>query len=104
MRTYCSQSPTRTAKVSVALRCRFFFQAEDGIRDYKVTGVQTCALPIFAAHLANAGVSVLLLDLTPEVARDGLARARKLKPDPFFTPEDAGLVTTGSFEDRKSVV
>src|SRR5256885_8488516 len=29
--------------------CRFFFffQAEDGIRDYKVTGVQTCALPIW---------------------------------------------------------
>src|SRR5256885_9323824 len=27
--------------------CIFFFQAEDGIRDYKVTGVQTCALPIF---------------------------------------------------------
>ena len=27
----------------------FFFQAEDGIRDYKVTGVQTCALPISKA-------------------------------------------------------
>src|SRR5256885_12481365 len=27
-------------------RLLFFFQAEDGIRDYKVTGVQTCALPI----------------------------------------------------------
>src|SRR5256885_8887298 len=27
----------------------FFFQAEDGIRDYKVTGVQTCALPIYFA-------------------------------------------------------
>src|SRR5256885_14754550 len=27
-------------------RGKFFFQAEDGIRDYKVTGVQTCALPI----------------------------------------------------------
>src|SRR5256885_2882853 len=27
----------------------FFFQAEDGIRDYKVTGVQTCALPIYSA-------------------------------------------------------
>src|ERR1039457_1588938 len=26
----------------------FFFQAEDGIRDYTVTGVQTCALPIYA--------------------------------------------------------
>src|SRR5256885_3998615 len=29
----------------------FFFQAEDGIRDYKVTGVQTCALPICAFRL-----------------------------------------------------
>src|SRR5256885_1462805 len=28
------------------IRLNFFFQAEDGIRDYKVTGVQTCALPI----------------------------------------------------------
>src|SRR5256885_12716877 len=28
----------------------FFFQAEDGIRDYKVTGVQTCALPILFRH------------------------------------------------------
>src|SRR5256885_17261741 len=27
----------------------FFFQAEDGIRDYRVTGVQTCALPICRA-------------------------------------------------------
>src|SRR2546426_5593434 len=32
-----------------AISCFFFFQAEDGIRDYKVTGVQTCALPISAA-------------------------------------------------------
>src|SRR5256885_1723282 len=31
----------------------FFFQAEDGIRDYKVTGVQTCALPISAASRAR---------------------------------------------------
>src|SRR5256885_8398237 len=36
--------------------CFFFFQAEDGIRDYKVTGVQTCALPIYfgIARLAEA--------------------------------------------------
>src|SRR5262249_56653146 len=27
--------------------CVFFFQAEDGIRDWSVTGVQTCAIPIF---------------------------------------------------------
>src|SRR2546426_11737927 len=32
----------------------FFFQAEDGIRDYKVTGVQTCALPILAPALEPA--------------------------------------------------
>src|SRR6266446_8837472 len=49
----------------------FFFQAEDGIRDYKVTGVQTCALPISAptarsragsfpssARASKAGISV----------------------------------------------
>src|SRR6266481_9198073 len=29
-------------------RCFFFFQAEDGIRDGTVTGVQTCALPIWS--------------------------------------------------------
>src|SRR5688500_20181639 len=36
----------------------FFFQAEDGIRDYKVTGVQTCALPIsfsLAMTVSNPG-------------------------------------------------
>src|SRR5256885_8713836 len=37
-----SQPGIQTANVD------FFFQAEDGIRDYKVTGVQTCALPILA--------------------------------------------------------
>src|SRR5256885_5086638 len=31
----------------------FFFQAEDGIRDYKVTGLQTCALPISGGHGAR---------------------------------------------------
>src|SRR5207245_8588238 len=32
--------------LSCAMQCLFFFQAEDGIRDATVTGVQTCALPI----------------------------------------------------------
>src|SRR5205085_4576302 len=32
----------------------FFFQAEDGIRDLTVTGVQTCALPIFAAVVSGS--------------------------------------------------
>src|SRR5262249_57760315 len=34
--------------------CFFFFQAEDGIRDWSVTGVQTCALPIYLlVHFAR---------------------------------------------------
>src|SRR6266566_7788688 len=33
----------------------FFFQAEDGIRDYKVTGVQTCALPIWLFRSPRSG-------------------------------------------------
>src|SRR5476649_580375 len=37
--------------------CFFFFQAEDGIRDHCVTGVQTCALPI-SIHSGEAGARV----------------------------------------------
>src|SRR5437763_17082574 len=33
----------------------FFFQAEDGIRDTSVTGVQTCALPIYDVPLLDPG-------------------------------------------------
>src|SRR3712207_7579923 len=49
----------------------FFFQAEDGIRDIGVTGVQTCALPIFAVSGELAAVDRLLdacRDLLPELA------------------------------------
>src|SRR6266850_2214246 len=37
----------------------FVFQAEDGIRDYKVTGVQTCALPISELVEMAGGVNLL---------------------------------------------
>src|SRR5260221_3676183 len=36
----------RSEDVWASARCVLFFQAEDGIRDHCVTGVQTCALPI----------------------------------------------------------
>src|SRR5256885_490773 len=49
----------------------FFFQAEDGIRDYKVTGVQTCALPI-SRVLVKEGFVVL------PYTNDDLIAARKL--------------------------
>jgi 3-hydroxyacyl-CoA dehydrogenase len=51
-----------------------------------------------AAHVANAGVPALLLDVTAEAAEQGLKRARGLKPDPFFTPDAHKLITTSSFD------
>src|SRR5256885_3080500 len=53
----------------------FFFQAEDGIRDYKVTGVQTCALPISLRHLQSRsrvsfGTRVARPSLRPSVVVD----------------------------------
>ena len=45
-----------------------------------------------ALHLGNAGIPSVLLDVSRDAARQGLERARRLKPDPQFTPElvDAG--------------
>jgi 3-hydroxyacyl-CoA dehydrogenase len=67
------------------------------IRSVAVLGAGTMGAQI-AAHFANAGVPALLLDLTADVARDGLKRARALKPEPFFTSDAAALVTTGGFD------
>src|SRR5690606_35799948 len=44
---YQSSSSTCVCTDAAAFFVFFFFQAEDGIRDFHVTGVQTCALPIF---------------------------------------------------------
>src|SRR5256885_12606951 len=41
----------------------FFFQAEDGIRDYKVTGVQTCALPISSNMNGQSRSDVFLAEV-----------------------------------------
>ncbi len=67
------------------------------IRSVAVLGAGTMGAQI-AAHFANAGVPVLLLDLTADVARDGLKRARSLKPDPFFTADAISRITTGGFD------
>jgi 3-hydroxyacyl-CoA dehydrogenase len=67
------------------------------IRSVAVIGAGTMGAQI-AAHFANAGVQVLLLDLTADIARDGLERARALKPDPFFTPDVASLISVGGLD------
>jgi 3-hydroxyacyl-CoA dehydrogenase len=57
-----------------------------------------------ALHCANAGIPALLLDLTADLAKQGLERARKLKPDPQFTPDVYKLVTTGGFDTHLDLI
>lgn len=84
-----------------------------------VLGAGTMGAQI-AAHLANAGVPTLLLDIAPReltpdeqkkgltlespqvrnrIARNGFEAAKNAKPAAFFTPDNAALVTVGNFED-----
>src|SRR5438046_10220453 len=51
----------------------FFFQAEDGIRDWSVTGVQTCALPIYISQWWADHVS----RRPPRIPLEGVRMARK---------------------------
>src|ERR1022692_1163701 len=77
---------TSRAGSSVIMVC--CFQAEDGIRDYKVTGVQTCALPIFC--LAD----LLRPDHRPDPVF--LLHARYLPPLPGDARGDCTLVEPGA--------
>src|SRR5256884_1605093 len=83
----------------------FFFQAEDGIRDVAVTGVQTCALPIYATPTG------LLLHMA------GGPNTVNLPSDPGYYSIVIGPITknvwydfvyhvkwSSGAEDRKSVV
>ena len=54
----------------------FFFPAEDGIRDYDVTGVQTCALPIWKSARAASSFSVTLDSSSAAVIVISYARVR----------------------------
>src|SRR6266478_8228896 len=53
------------------MAARFFFQAEDGIRDLTVTGVQTCALPIYHHDHQNDGKAERSFDVTDRGADSG---------------------------------
>src|SRR3712207_6851507 len=63
----------------------FFFQAEDGIRDIGVTGVQTCALPIFIAHFRQW--TARELDLRREAASASELRQNLIAETGFYVPE-----------------
>jgi 3-hydroxyacyl-CoA dehydrogenase len=74
------------------------------IRRAAVLGAGTMGSRI-AAHLANAGIPVLLLDLPPKdtasvpLAVAAIARLSKAKPAAFFEPSLAALLTPGNFDD-----
>src|SRR5699024_12315780 len=66
----------------------FFFQAEDGIRDRNVTGVQTCALPILsvggiAAYFVASGTKD-----NPVTAGQNVTEIEEEFPDPPDVPEE----------------
>src|SRR6516164_10415439 len=76
------------------------------VKKAAVLGAGTMGAQI-AAHLANAGIPALLLDIVPQdkaqnrhaLARAGLEAAKKAKPAAFFTADRASLVTIGNLED-----
>src|SRR5690606_3169311 len=66
----------------------FFFQAEDGIRDFHVTGVQTCALPIFPNQAINHAATFV------EAAADiAVAAVGALPPLGFIHEESSNAFT-----------
>ena len=67
------------------------------IRSAAVLGAGVMGAQI-AAHFANVGVPVLLMDLTGDAATAGLTRAMGLTPDPFFTRDAARLIETAGFD------
>src|SRR2546429_6041276 len=82
--SWCPSAGVSASSSSDIIR-RFFFQAEDGIRDVAVTGVQTCALPIF------------LHETTP-------APQDKLGENRFFAAREGGgshrLIQEGDCKER----
>src|SRR4029077_16021328 len=55
-----------------------------------------------AAHFANAGIPVYLLDISQKIVTASLDRLKKSKPPAFFTPETAELVTIGNLDDHEA--
>src|SRR5258708_2064843 len=82
------------------------------INKVAVLGAGTMGARI-AAHLANAGVPALLLDMVPagaegaarnRIAAAGLDAAKKSKPAAFFTADAAKLIRIGNFEDDLKLI
>src|SRR2546430_5302399 len=83
----------------------FFFQAEDGIRDLTVTGVQTCALPIYLGRQRHDLHELFLTQLTAHRAEDARGAGLPLVVDQHggvFVETDVGAVLAlGRSEERR---
>src|SRR5438445_7606501 len=90
----------------------FFFQAEDGIRDIGVTGVQTCALPIWnaaqARSIASAGRSGIGVKVGIRIPKPRSARrirmcsAVKIAAVPAAAPGPSARVVATKIAGNKS--
>src|SRR5205807_6729058 len=85
----------------------FFFQAEDGIRDYKVTGVQTCALPIYADadghHITTLLLAFFFRHMT-ELIRKGHVYIAQPPLYCIKVGKETQWARDDAHKDRKSVV
>src|SRR5256885_3779612 len=82
----------------------FFFQAEDGIRDYKVTGVQTCALPISICRSPHSACPRLSSSPPHHSSRPSSAPPHISRPKSGSNRSPAGFSPPPPSRDRKSVV
>src|SRR2546430_11875616 len=83
----------------------FFFQAEDGIRDLTVTGVQTCALPIFTRLKIVAFTAMPRANVSTATAvNPGFLTSIRMASRKSMTKVSIGTPHLSRFRDRKSVV
>src|SRR5690606_39678053 len=92
----------------------FFFQAEDGIRDFHVTGVQTCALPIFRKLLLLPLIASVMVACSKEkeIAGPVHPKVEKLnllsgfKAEHLYSPgeNDQGSWVAMTFDDKGRMI
>src|SRR5437867_9963762 len=92
-------------KGKLSLLFFFFFQAEDGIRDRTVTGVQTCALPIFYLVILGiykvAGVAVGKVQERIGAKRTRVVKGKQMRETSSKVVSGVQLIAKGRSEERR---